>query len=102
MSYFNHVEMMKKFINERLERGIKTFTHKDIIKVTNANCPYSVLKNLKKYYEIEHEDKIKETAKQDLNGNTKYINIKFRQYTVIKRKDKDVQKFNIWGESKAH
>lgn len=102
MSYLNHVEMMKKFINERLERGINTFTHKDILNVTNANCPYSVLKCLKKYYEIEYEDIKRETKKQDLNGNIKYVDIRFRKYTIIKRKDKNVKESNIRGESKTY
>ena len=99
MSYFNHVEMMKQFLEDNLKKGIKTFTHKDILKVTNANCPYSVLKCLKKYYEIEYQDCTKETEKKDLKGNIKYVNIKFRTYTIINRKDKNVEKFSLRRES---
>lgn len=102
MSYFNHVEMMKKFIDERLEKGIRTFTHKDIIKTTNANCPYSVLKSLKKYYEIEFEDKKRETQKIDLSGNIKYVNIKFRIYTIIRRKDENVKEFSFRGTGETY
>lgn len=100
--YYNHVEQMKDFLNERLSRGINTFTHKDILKVTNANCPYSVLKSLKKYYEIKYEDCTRETEKKDLNGNIKYINIKFRTYTIIKRKDNNVKEINIRGTGQAY
>lgn len=102
MSYFNHVEIMKKFIDERLEKGVKTFTHKDIINVTNTNCPYSVLRSLKKYYEIEYKDEKRATKKQDLKGNIKYIDIKFRTYIIIKRKDKNVKKPSFWGTSKTY
>ena len=101
MSYLNHVELMKRYIEDRLAQNIRTFTHKDIINVTNANCPYSVLKSLKKYYEIEYKDTKRNTKKQDLNGNTKYVDIKFREYTIIKRKDNNVKESNIRGESKA-
>lgn len=102
MSYLNHVELMKNFINERLKRGFNTFTHKDILNVTNVNCPYSVLRSLKKYYEIEHEDKTNLTEKIDLKGNIKYVNIKYRVYTIIKRKDKNVKKLSVRRKSENY
>ena len=101
-NYLNNVEVMKRYINERLRKGIKTFTHKDILNVTNTNCPYSILRCLKKYYDIEYTDLIKRTKKYDLDGNIKYVNIKFREYTVVKRKDENVKKSNIRGESKTY
>ena len=100
--YLNHVEMMKKFIEERLEKGIKTFTHKNILKITNANCPYSVLKSLKKYYEIEYEDKTNSVKKEDLKGGIKYIDIRYREYTILKRKDEHVKKPSIRRESETY
>lgn len=100
--YYNHVEQMKDFINERLARGVRTFTHKDIINVTRTNCPYSVLKNLKKYYEIEFGDTVRKTEKKDMKGNLKYVDIKFRTYTIIKRKDKNVEEFSVWREGQVN
>ena len=102
MNYVNHVDMMKKFIERNLSKGVNTFTHKDIIEVTNANCPYSVLRSLKKYYEIEFKDEKRATQKQDLEGNLKYVDIKFRQYTVVKRKEQNVKKPSFRGEGKAY
>lgn len=101
-NYLNNVEIMKNYIDGRLNKGLNTFTHKDILNVTNTNCPYSILRSLKKYYEIECEDVTKETKKYDLEGNIKYVEIRFRKYTVLKRKDENVKKSNIRGESKAY
>ena len=92
MSYYNHVEQMKDFLNDRLNRGITTFTHKDIVEVTNTNCPHSVLRSLKKYYELDYTDSIRTVKKQDLNKNPKWVNIRFRTYTILKRKENNVEK----------
>lgn len=104
MTYYNHVEQMKDFIKEQQAKGKNTFTHKDIQRVTNANCPYSVLKSLKKYYEISYEDKVKETIKKDLKGNDIKVNIKFREYTILKERvnNINVKKSNIWGTSETY
>ncbi len=71
----NYVEKMKRIIEDY---GKKEFTHKEIINWTNTNCPYGVLRQLKKYYEIDYVIETK--------------NNKFRKYTILKRKDKDVKK----------
>lgn len=68
----NHVQKMIKFIEEQ---ELKQFTHRDIIKITNTNCPHGVLRQLKNYYEMEIEE-------EKVNG------VRFRKYTVVKRKEK--------------
>lgn len=79
----NYVEIMKSYIEDY---GLKEFTHKTIIELTNTNCPHSVLRQLKKYYEIDY---IVETK------NFK----KFRKYTILKRKEDNVKKSSVWRES---
>ena len=75
----NYIEIMKKIIEDC---GKKEFTHKEIINWTNTNCPHDVLRQLKKYYEIDY---IVETKN----------NKRFRKYTILKRKEKDVKKPSI-------
>lgn len=76
----NYVQIMRKMIEEY---GKKEFTHKDIINWTNTNCPHSVLKQLKKYYEIDYTWETSKNFKR------------FRKYTIIKRKDNNVQKLSV-------
>lgn len=64
----NHVEKMKTLI----ENGLTEFTHRDIILKTNSNCPYSTLRQLKKYYEIEYTEEKSKT--------------KYRKFTIKGRK----------------
>ena len=75
----NYVEIMKRIIEDY---GRKEFTHKEIINWTNTNCPHAVLRQLKKYYEIDY---IIETKN----------NKRFRKYTILKRKEEDVKKPSI-------
>lgn len=77
----NYVEIMRKII----ENGNKEFTHHDIIQWTNTNCPHGVLRQLKKYYEIEFSV---ETKHIRLWGDEeKTITKRFRKYKIIKRKE---------------
>ena len=75
----NYVEIMKRMIEDY---GKKEFTHHEIINITKTNCPYGVLRQLKKYYEIDYTLETKN-------------NKKFRKYTILKRKEKDVKKPSI-------
>lgn len=68
----NHVAIMRSYIEDY---DMKVFTHRDIIKLTNTNCPHGVLRQLKNYYEME-------IAEEKVNG------VRFRRYTIIKRKEK--------------
>lgn len=81
----NTVEIMKRVIEEC---NIKEFTHHEIIKWTNTNCPYTVLRQLKKYYEIDYEDITKTSKIIDLKGIEIKETKRFRKYKVIKRKKK--------------
>lgn len=70
----NHVKRMKNYINNILQYNDECkITHKDILRETNANCCYSVLKGLKNYYDITEKWIEKE-------------NCRFKEY-VIKRKE---------------
>ena len=76
----NYVQIMKRIIEDY---GKKEFTHKEIINWTNTNCPHGVLRQLKKYYEIDYTVETKN-------------NKRYRKYTILKRKDEDVKKPCIW------
>lgn len=66
-------------MSEMIENGKKEFTHREIINITNTNCPYSVLRNLKKYYEIDYTVE---------TNNTK----RYRKYVILSRKEDKCQK----------
>ena len=101
--YYNYVEQMKDFINERLSRGVRTFTHKDILRITPTNCSYSVLANLKKYYELEWVTLTKESLAKSLNGEEIIVKKRYRQYEVIKVKENaNAKNTNIRGISKIN
>lgn len=52
----NHVQKMRKYIDDVLTYFDQCIlTHKTILQETNANCSYSILKTLKKYYNISSE-----------------------------------------------
>lgn len=80
----NTVEIMKRIIEEY---GRKEFTHHDIIKWTNTNCPYGVLRQLKKYYEIVYTDETR-TKIYEYKNKQMIETKKFRKYKIIRRKTK--------------
>lgn len=75
-----------KTMQDLIEKGMNVFTHQDIIRLTNTNCPHAVLKQLRNLYEIDYI--------VERNNNKRY-----RKYTILKRKEKDVKKPSIWGKS---
>lgn len=86
MARNNHVKTMKNYIEKNMFMNECKITHKTILKETNANCCYSVLKSLRNYYNIEEKWIEKE-------------NCRFKEYT-IKRKEvkQDAQSINIRRE----
>lgn len=79
----NHVKVMKEFIEKHMNLGQCIITHKDILRETNANCCYSVLKGLKHYYDITEEWINKE-------------NCRYKKYTFKRKELTHGQKTNIW------
>jgi hypothetical protein len=73
MARNNHVKTMRNYIEKMMFKNQCIITHKTILKETNANCCYSVLKGLRNYYNIEERWIEKE-------------NCRFKEYT-IKRKE---------------
>ena len=65
----NHVEKMRIWI----DKYNNEFTHRDIILATNTNCPYTVLRSLKKYYDIE-------SIETEVNG---------KRFRIYKAKEKE-------------
>jgi len=89
MARNNHVKTMRNYIEKMMFDNQCIITHKTILKETNANCCYSVLKGLRNYYDIEERWIEKE-------------NCRFKEYT-IKRKEvkQNAQGINIWRECEA-
>ena len=90
MARNNHIKTMRNYIEKIMFNNQCIITHKTILKETNANCCYSVLKGLRNYYDIEERWIEKE-------------NCRFKEYT-FKRKEvkQNAQGINIWRECEAH
>lgn len=78
------MEVYKTYQQKLLEwvKNHVYFTHKDIEKVTNCNCSYSVLRDLKRICHVSEEMKQKTKKLVDTKGNavnitTRYILYKF-------------------------
>ncbi len=56
------------------------FTHKDIARLTNCNCPYSVLRDLKRLCKVSEEMKQKTQKFKDSNGNTFNVTKMYKVY----------------------
>ena len=52
-------------------------THRDIILVTNSNCPYTVLRQMKNYVELEEQEK----KKYNKSGKVECI---YKEYSIKK------------------
>lgn len=86
MARNNHVRKMRNYVEDHMFRGECIITHKTILKETNANCCYSVLKGLRNYYDIEEKWIEKE-------------NCRFKEYTVKRKEVKqNAQNINIRRE----
>ncbi|MBS4760980.1 MAG: hypothetical protein KHX03_09815 [Clostridium sp.] len=57
------------------------FTHNDILRITKCNCPYSVLRALRRQAKISEESKTKKEKLVDSKGNV--VNVTTR-YTLYK------------------
>ena len=87
MARNNHVKTMRNYIEKKMFCNKCIITHKDILRETNANCCYSVLKGLRNYYEVEERWIEKE-------------NCRFKEYTFKRKETKDAKKTDIWGTCK--
>ena len=79
----SYIASMRDYIEKT---GAKEITHKDIVRITNTNCPYSVIAGLKKYYDIEVEDVNKPVKVYDIAGRNYFRNIRYRKFKILGRK----------------
>ena len=56
------------------------FTHKDIARVTNCNCPYSVLREFKRVAVVTEEFKTKTEKLVDSKGNVVNVTKRYTEY----------------------
>lgn len=86
MKHQTYADIFIGWLKNRLARGIKTFTHRDILLVTNTNCSYSVMKNLKLKFDIKESRVTKLCKGFDLQGRKMKINKTFKVYEVLGEK----------------
>lgn len=72
----NKVEKALEFLKQNGK-----ITHRDIILVTNSNCPHSVLRQMKNYVNLDE----KEIKKYDKNGK---VECRFKEYTIKLKQQK--------------
>ena len=70
-----------EFIKELNARRLNNFTHRDILMWTNANCSYSVLRDIKDEFE---KDGYRLIELWEESTNTRKERKKFRRYWVEK------------------
>lgn len=83
MKHQTYADIFIGWLKNRLKRGIKTFTHRDILLVTNTNCSYSVLQNIRLKFDLK-ESRVTKLAKSfDEQGREIKINKVFKEYEVV-------------------
>ena len=70
-----------EFIKELQARKLNNFTHKDILMWTDANCSYSVLRDIREQFE---KDGYRLIEVSEQRTNTKNETKKFKRYWVEK------------------
>lgn len=83
MRHQTYADIFIGWLKNRLKRGIKTFTHRDILLVTNANCSYSVLPNIRLKFDIKESRVTKLAISFDEQGREIKINKVFKEYEII-------------------
>ena len=82
-----HITAVDRFafwLKSRLERGLKTFTHRDILLVTGSNCSYSILRELKRLrFEFKESKATKEEKMFNDNGEIVTVKRSYKVYEVI-------------------
>lgn len=83
MKHQTYADIFIGWLKNRLKRGIKTFTHRDILLVTDTNCSYSIMQNLKLKFDIKESRVTKLCKGFDLQGREMKINKTFKVYEII-------------------
>jgi hypothetical protein len=82
--HISDVDRFAYWLKSRLERGLKTFTHKDILIVTGSNCSYSILRELKRLrFEFKESRATKEEKMFNENGEIVTVKRNFKVYEVV-------------------
>lgn len=81
--HLTYCDRFTTWLKKRLAKGIKTFTHRDILLITGTNCSYSVLQDLRLKFDFS-ESKVKKIEKM-LNEKGKEISVtkQYKVYEVI-------------------
>lgn len=82
--YMSNTDKFCYWLKSRLERGLKTFTHRDILFVTGSNCSYSILRELKrlKFEFKESREKSEEKCFND-KGDVVTVTKHYKVYEVV-------------------
>ena len=82
--YMSNTDKFCYWLKSRLERGLKTFTHKNILIVTGSNCSYSILRELKRLrFEFKESRATKEEKMFNENGEIVTVKRNYKVYEVI-------------------
>ena len=83
---YKHLKTMVAYVESSIDFfGYCILTHKDILKKTNANCSYSVIRSLKRRYNVEYED-------------IRDVESPYRKYTLTRKEEGDnAKKTHIRG-----
>ena len=86
MKHLSYAQRFTGWLKNRLARGIKTFTHRDILLVTGTNCSYSVLQDLRLRFDLK-ESRVEKLSKTlDIKGNEVLEKKFFKEYEVLAEK----------------
>lgn len=83
MKHLSYADRFTMWLKNRVARGIKTFTHRDIMLVTNTNCSYSVLQDLRLRFDLK-ESRVSKLCKTiDIKGDEVLEKKFFKEYEVL-------------------
>lgn len=86
MKHLSYADRFTAWLKRNLARGVKTFSHRDILLVTGTNCSYSVLQDLRLRFDLK-ESRVEKLSKTlDIKGNEVLTKKIFKEYEVLAEK----------------
>lgn len=86
MKHLSYADRFTAWLKRNLARGVKTFTHRDILLITNTNCSYSVLQDLRLRFDLKESRVSKLCKTVDIKGNEVLTKKIFKEYEVLSEK----------------
>lgn len=83
MRHQTYADIFIGWLRRNLARGVKTFTHRDIVLVTDTNCSYSVLQDIRLKFDLKESMATKLAKSLDDQGREMKIKKSYKVYEVI-------------------